>query len=121
MFQVGYVTEDPAKEYAKAIRKAETLGELKKTLAYYASIAPDALDCALLMTDAGFEDFKTKLKYAGHKKSQKWTEEFTDKYGAIVVPRDMLYASLLAGQFHAPWGTAFIRHKEMEAERVSNE
>ena len=114
MFQVNYVIEDPSKEYAKAIRKAETLEELRETLVYYVSIAPDAYDRSLLMNEIGFKDFKTKLKYAGRKMPQKWTEEFIDNYGDIVLPRDMMMASLLANQFHAPWGTAFIRHKELQ-------
>jgi len=115
MFQVGYLTEDPAKDYAKAIRKAETLEDLRKAVKYYVSIAPDAYDAVLLLTEAGFKDFKTKLKYAGHKKSEKWTKDFVDKYGVIVVPGDMIMASLLADQFHAPWGTAFIRHQELRS------
>lgn len=115
MFRVDYLTDDPAKDYYKAIRAAKTKDELTEAIKIYVSVAPDAYDSALFLTDEGFKVFKTKLKYAGRKMPEKWTIEFFDRYGDIVMPAKMLAASLMANQLHVPWGTAFIRLEEMQS------
>ncbi len=109
---VGYFTDDPAKGYGKAIRKAKDRSALLQAINLYAVAADDAQRCAEKMTDKDFADFRRDLPKVAKETSPEWAEEFTKRFGDIVMPAKMLIASLLADQFKAPWGTAFIRCQE---------
>jgi hypothetical protein len=111
-FEIGYVTEDPGKEYAKAIRKAQTLSELIAAIGYYGECAEDAYQCAVNLSDEDFVDFRKEIGEAHKKKSEAWTMRFVERFGPISMPMKMFFASMVADQFHAPWGTAYIRCKE---------
>lgn len=110
--QITYLTEDPARDYSKAIRKATTLGELKEAIKDFESIAPDALEAAREMSVEDFTEFKKQIKYAARTMPEEWTRKFVDRWGVIVMPSWMIKASMVAEHFHVPWGTAFIRLKE---------
>lgn len=110
--KITYTTDDPAKEYAAAIRKVETKDGLIKVLMHYKEFAPDAIKQAKSLTDDTFIEFQQYLKKAARKQSEKWTEAFIGRFGDIAMPEKMLIASLVADQFKVPWGTAFIRLTE---------
>lgn len=98
---------DHNKEYALGLRQCETLGRLKEFLEHWAPFAPDAYKAGIQMDAVDFVDFRQGLikesqsKYAG----DRWAE----RYGNIVLPDLLLHVSVVAQQFNAPWGVAFIR------------
>lgn len=110
-FEIGYLTDDPAADYSKAIRLAENKEALVETITYYKVIAQDALKAAKKLTDQDFVDLKRMLKKSRRIKGAE-AEEFVRRFGDIVMPIKMTMASLIAEQFHAPWGTAWIRCEE---------
>lgn len=111
-FTIDYLTDDPAPAYSKAIREANNKAELLSVVEYYGEAAEDAYKTVKHLTEEGVQDFLKKLASAHKKMPDIWVMEFIGKYGAIVMPAKMMFASLTADQFHAPWGTAFIRCKE---------
>lgn len=106
MKPIGYVSEHPT-EYAEELRKCDTLAALREFVAKWRPVADDAYRVVEGMDEKSFKKFQrglaieTKGKYAG--------DEWCLKYGDIPMPEMLLLASLVAEQFKAPWGTAFIR------------
>jgi len=104
---IGYLTEDPARDYAKGLTAATTLDELLKHIGLYDRVAGDAIETASKMTADQFEEFRDGLrkerrgKFAG--------EDFAIKYGDILMPRVMFKVSMVAEHFKAPWGCVYIR------------
>lgn len=111
--RITYTTEDPSKEYIKAIRRAETKGQLVKAILPYKRIADDALKVAKTFTNKDFKDFVIDWRKAKKAKDVDWINEFNKRFGIIVMPRKILITSMTAAQFGAPWGCAFIRCEEM--------
>ena len=59
--QVGYLTEDPAKEYSKGLDHVRDLGELKTYLDSWEGLADDAKLVIIGWTDKRFFIFKKSL------------------------------------------------------------
>lgn len=111
-FEIGYLTECPAKEYAEDIRKALTPAGLVKAIAYYGRVADNALAQAQAIKPKEFGTFKKHLKMAEKKQSEAWMEKFDAEYGEIAMPTKMMMAYILADRFKVPWGSAFIRSEQ---------
>lgn len=111
-FQIDYVTEDPAAAYAKAIRKAEDKAALVGICEFYGEVTQDALAQAQAMDPKDMWRFKRDIKRAEIETDQKWCEKFILDWGDIMLPCRMVFVSLMADQFKAPWGCAWIRAKE---------
>lgn len=99
--------------YVKAIRKATTARELVEAIKPYRPAAEDALKDAEALSEKGFRDFKRDLRRAKTETDEKFLKEFDRRFGNIAMPKKLMYASLAAEQFHAPWGTAFIRFEQL--------
>lgn len=108
---ITYTTEDPAPEYVKGIRAASDLKALRRHVKKYEEVADDALAHVNRMTESDFKRLKRDMPLF-RKSVGKVAERLTDDWGDIVMPSKMLHVSLLAMQFHAPWGTAYMRCAE---------
>jgi len=115
--KITYLTEDPASDYSKMVRSVETLSDLKKGVHEYKEIAGDAIKKVKSMTEEDFKRFKKDLPKF-RKKMTEGVEEAVKEWGVIVLPMKMIISSLVAEQFHAPWGTAYIRCEELGWENV---
>ncbi|MGH7782247.1 MAG: hypothetical protein ACREO5_00155 [Candidatus Binatia bacterium] len=104
---VTFVTENPGRKYSKAVDDAKTLPALIQTLAEWKRFAEDALAIAEKMTDADFVEFRMLL--AKERRGKFAGEQFSEKYGAIVMPEKLLISSLVESQYKVPWGLAFLR------------
>ena len=94
-------------EYVKAVKNCHSLNELKGIVQEYREIAEDAYQIVQKLDDLLFEQFcKGRNK---SKPSLKWME----MYGASLLPKTILEAGLVSCQFHVPFGTAYIRMKEL--------
>ncbi len=100
---IGYTTESPAAEYAKAIRRAKTREELIKALEPYKKIAADALKVAKKMSDQDFKDLKRDLPKAKREMPVEWIDEFNKRFGTIVMPEKLLFSSLTEKRYQV-WG-----------------
>jgi hypothetical protein len=107
--RIGYLT-DPVKGYVDGVRAATTLAELQAHIRKHRRIAVDALCVADRMTAEDFVEFRKGLPKV--RRPFKGFELWTTRYGALVLPIVMLEVSMIADQFKAPWGCAFIRAKE---------
>jgi hypothetical protein len=116
--EVTYVTENPCRKYSKEIDSAKTLPDLIRTLSEWKRFAQDAFECAQKMTDADFKEFRSVL--AKERRGKFAGDEFTEKYGAILMPEKLLISSLLESQHKIPWGLAFIRCEEEKWSMLNN-
>ena len=108
---IGYLTGDPARAYAKGLKAARNVEELVTHIGLYDRVAADALDVASRMSMTDFLEFK-----AGLAQEQRGTfagEDFAKKYADVMMPRVMFEVSMTAEQFKAPWGCAYIRLREV--------
>lgn len=109
MTPITYISEQPT-DYAKALDGADTLAVLRKTLGAWQEVAGDALKIAKGMTEDDFKEWRRGL--AIERKGDFAGEEFAKKYGALQLPEVLFKVSMIAVQFGAPWGCAYIRLKE---------
>lgn len=110
-FAVGYTTENPARDYAAAIRKATDRASLIAAIELFLPVSLDAYEAAQALTDGGYETFRKQEK-AHHrwKASDPRLEKFaTGPFGTILMPAKMLEAAVLSMQMHVPWGLAYLR------------
>lgn len=111
--EVGYLTEDPTKEYIAAIKKAKTAKQLIKAIKPYENIADDAYNRALQLSDDGVRELHKGWKEMRGALSEKRATELNALWGDIIMPRKIMFATITADKFNAPWGTAYIRCEEL--------
>jgi len=106
---------EPVKEYIKSIDEAKNKTELIRAIKRFKLVANDALEF-VKKEDFNFDEFKEgrlKDQRSIIEKRDGWDgcEEWTNKYGCVILPEVMLMVSLLANHFCAPWGVAYIQAK----------
>ncbi|SRR6266550_6441310 len=101
-----YLSEQD-RAWAKALRAADTLVALKRLCAGWGEWVPDARAVADRLTEQEFGEFRKGL--LAKTDNLTWAAH----YGCIAVPARLLEISMIAHQFHAPFGTAAIRHEEL--------
>lgn len=95
------------REYAIGLRQCDDLPRLREFALHWGGLAPDAFESVRRMTDEDWLCFKAGLakeskgKYAG--------DAWAERYGDILMPALLMRVSMVAQQFGAPWGTAFLR------------
>lgn len=106
MQPITYVSDQPD-DYGKALDQCGTLDELRAVTAAYAPVAADAKAKAEQMDDAAFKRFQAGLK---KERAGKFAgEPFAVEFGCILMPKVMFKVSMVAQQFGAPWGAAYMR------------
>jgi hypothetical protein len=98
-------TSDQGRDYCKAIDACKSIDELALVLRDYRKIFPDAFD-ARPKDEAEFKKWKSGLYMERHGRFA--GEEFMERFGNVLLPTLMLDVGMVASQFHAPWGCAFI-------------
>lgn len=111
MIEITYITE-PVKEYARKIRSAESLDELRDVVEEYLPLTEDAVKRVSELSDNDFVQFKREIKRAEKITKNNEATRFNKTWGDIVMPRLMLNVSLYAVGLGVPFGTAYIRLKE---------
>lgn len=101
---------EPAEDYAKKLRKAKNLEQLKTVVQEYKPIAADAFAVVEAMGEEDFELFsfglkkETKGEFAG--------EIFVKEFGCVLMPEVIFLVLNISTHFGAPWGAAYIMAKE---------
>lgn len=111
MKPITYISEQPS-DYAKALDRAETLILLKITVSEYKILAEDAYSIVHEMDEQDFSEWRAGLKK--ERRGKFAGEQFSDKFGPLLMPETMLKASLVAHRFKVPWGLAYIRIRESQ-------
>jgi hypothetical protein len=107
---IGYYSE-PVKPYCAAIAAAKSPEELREKIRGFSLIAWDALKAANgIISGADWQEWRRGLRI--ERKGEFAGEEFARRYGAILMPEIMVRVTMLAEQYTAPWGTAYIRARE---------
>ncbi len=95
------------KEYVTGLRQCDDLPRLREFTLHWGGLCPDAFESVRRMNDEDWPEFKrglakeSKGKYAG--------DAWAERYGDILMPALLLRVSMVAEQFGAPWGTAFLQ------------
>lgn len=104
---------NPVGDYIQRVRQAKDRQGLLDVVNEFSWCASDALEVVKNMTDDLFDNEflpgrikESKGIYAG--------DEYSLKYGAILLPEKMLMASMVADHFKAPWSVAWMRIKELK-------
>lgn len=108
--RIGY-TDDPVHDYNRALDTCMTLRELQMTVGQFKRIASDAVESVATMTEADMLAFRAGLKK--ERRGKFAGEEWSARFGAIVMPELALHVGMVAAHFRVPWGLAFIRCKDM--------
>lgn len=109
---VSYLSEQD-RDWAKALRAADTLRALRALCAGWGEWVPDARAVAEALDEEGFAQFRKGL--LAKTSDIRWAGRF----GSIALPGRLLEVSLIALQFKAPFGTAAIRHKELGGKKTA--
>ena len=104
---ISYLSECDS-DYAKKLAGVKTHEELIVLLKEYEPIAWDALD---LVKGLDKKDFERLIKDMGKERRGKFSKNMDASI--VMMPQTMFKVSLVANQFKVPWGTAFIRLKEI--------
>ena len=104
---------DQSRDWARALRAAQTLGALQALTADWGAWVPDAHAIAVAMSAADFVAFRRGL--LAKTDDLAWAGRF----GALAVPARLLEISVMAAHFTAPFGTAAIRACELGGKRMA--
>lgn len=105
--EIGYLTEGVETRYCEDVWRVTTSAELVQVLEEWAWCAEEALQIARRMVPEDFSFFREGLEKerGGEFAGEIWAE----RYAKVIMPTQMMKASIFAMQYKVPWGTAFIR------------
>lgn len=95
------------REYAIGLRQCDTLARPREFMLHWGGLCHDAWQVVTRMDEADWDAFRKGLRkesrgqYAG----DAWAESF----GAVLMPALLLRVSMVADEFKAPWGVAFLQ------------
>ncbi len=110
MTTVSYLTDE--KEWSRGLSDSHDLTALREFVASWAPYVPDAQAIVKKMDDADYLRWSDGLfterqgNFAG--------ESFAKEFGALLLPGNLLKATMAAMQFKVPLGTALIRLSELK-------
>lgn len=103
------VNDECMQEYANMFNFGSTLEGLKESIRRWRPIASEAYDELYKMDEAAFKRFRSAmLKERAGQFSGGTLEEATTMLN-ILMPAVMCEVTIMAQQFHVPWGAAFYR------------
>jgi hypothetical protein len=91
------------RNYCDAIKAAVGLDDLRLKVATEAKLAPDAMTIVQRMTAEDFIDFKK------HVAEQDGGDEWSERFGAVLLPELFLLVGHVEATFHVPTGLALRR------------
>jgi len=101
---------EPVQEYCDQVRSAKDLEQLLQRLSLWQWVASDAILDATKMKPSDWDEWRQYVTDAqSEEASAKIPEALHLKYISILMPADMVKASMVSMQFNAPWGVAFNR------------
>ena len=107
--EIGYLTE-PVPAWNKALDSATTLDEIRAVATAWRPLASDAAAKIEAWSLADFDAFRSALK--AERKGRFAGEEAVERFGDVIMPTVLFCISMVAEQFKAPWGLAYIRLRE---------
>ena len=102
----------PDQTYCEGLDKARLPSDLTDLVERFAALFPDAYEQGKHLSDEDFLQFKAGLRH--ERKGEFAGEDFMKKFGAILMPANMIHIGMVANQFGVPFGLAFCRMKENE-------
>ncbi len=112
MTPITYMSEQPT-DYAAMLDDADTLSKLTLGVYGWLSVAPDAYEVVAKMGEKEFREWRAGLRveragdFAG--------ENFAKRFGAVLMPEELIKVSMVAMKYQVPWGCAYLRLKESSA------
>src|SRR5215467_9560299 len=102
---------EPVSEWARGLHDADTLARLRAFTATYRRVAADADDLVKTWTDAEFVAWRKALR--SERRGKYIGDAAAARFGPVLMPYVMSRVALISLQFAAPWGTAFVRMREI--------
>lgn len=106
MLTVTYLSDFP-KEWSLGLDQCKNLPRLREFGLHWGGVCTDAWDVIRKMNEQDFSLFRYGLakERKGHYAGDAWFGQF----GAILMPELLFRVSMIAEQFSAPWGLAWMR------------
>jgi folate-dependent tRNA-U54 methylase TrmFO/GidA len=98
-------------DYSRLLPLQKSLKALRSFTKRYDKIAADAHEAAMRMTEEEFPKFREGV--TKEKSGEFAGVEFMEKWGCILLPEVLMQVGLIAHQFGAPFGVAYIRMKDL--------
>jgi hypothetical protein len=96
-----------AKGYVDDISSASDLKSLRDIIERWSNFAQDAWVIVRDMPEEDFEPFRKGLR--AERRGKFAGEEWSDRFGSILLPEVMIKVSMVAEHFKVPWGLALHR------------
>jgi hypothetical protein len=94
---------------------AETPETFKKRLAGWLDVFPDVAAIVETLLKAPYADWQEFRRGLQAERDKRFAgEEWAEKYGEVLIPRNAMLATLQAPRFQVPWGAMVIRLAEAE-------
>lgn len=97
-------------DWAEALGAADTLPKLIDLVNEWKELCADARLVAHAMNADDFAVWRKGL--AKERRGKFAGEEFATKYGPLSMPAVLFKVSMMASQYHVPWGLMYTRLKE---------
>lgn len=111
--------DEPDKDYSSGLDDAKLRADLWVHTAMYAPLFPDAHEQALAIEDdERFMQWRAGLRL--ERKGDFAGEDFMNRFGAILMPANLVRIGMVAAQFKVPFGLAFCRLKDAGAIVIKN-
>lgn len=106
-----HYTSDTLKDYVDGLSNAKRLADLQTHVQTYQRVADDAFK---ITRDMKAEDFGVwRRGLSKERKGEFAGEEWAEKYGAVLMPEILMKVGMIADQYGAPWGCAYIRLRDV--------
>lgn len=105
MLQITYESELDS-DYRKELDSCSSIPDLKNLIDKYKEISPDLKD-VVIESDSDYDEFRKG--YTLERSGQCAGDDWYTKFASLLIPAYILYASLLADKYGAPWGVAYLR------------
>lgn len=103
-------TDESDVAYSKGLARCRVPEDLTELVERFAPLFPDAYEQGKYLSNEDFMQFR-----AGFKKERKGIfagEDFMKRFGAVLLPANLIHIGMVANQYGVPFGLAFCRMKE---------
>lgn len=106
---IGYIDE-PDMDYSKGLDAARLPKDLTTLVKRFRPLFPDAYGQGANLTDEEFLQWRSG--FLQERKGRFSGEKFMNRFGAVLMPANLIHIGMIAQKFGVPFGLAFCRMRD---------